>query len=129
VALIAPAGASASRPALVSPKRGKVLSLGSQPTFKARDSSAAAHRYSVYITISTSKKRKANGDLKKTSVGTFSAMKRRGSAFRYKAPFYTFPTWFMQVADTYYWQVYRIDCSTGNKSCHVQSKIRSFKVR
>jgi hypothetical protein len=127
--LVMPTVADAARPKQVSPKPGKALAVGSQPTFKVRDGSAAARQYTVYITISTTKKRKANGDLKRTSVGTFASMKRKGSIHRYKAPFYTFPTWYMQAPDTYYWQAYRIDCSTGNKSCHVHSKIRSFKVR
>ena len=128
--LLATGAVGASKPRLTSPKPGGVLSLGSQATFKAKDGSASARRYGVYITISTSKKRRANGDLKKTSIGSFRKMKRKGTAFRYKSEDYSFPTWFMAREGTYYWQVYRIDCTDpAAKDCHVHSKIRSFKVR
>ena len=110
VGLLAPGAASASSPAQVSPKRGTVFAAGSQPVFKVRDGSRAARRYSMYITISTSKKRKRNGDLRRTEIGTFASMKRRRSIHSYKPENYTFPTWFMVRPGTYYWQTYRIDC-------------------
>lgn len=127
--LLAPAAADAARPAQISPRGGALLALGSQPLFKVRDGTAAARRYDVFLTISTSKRRKRNGDLKRTSIGTFASMRRRGTVFRYRPPDYSFPTWFMARAGTYYWQAYRIDCSTGNSSCHVHTRIRSFRVR
>lgn len=127
--LVAPGAAGAAGPAQVAPKRGAVVAVGSQPTFKVRDASSAARKYGVFITISTTKRRKANGDLKTTDIGTFARMKRRGSRYSFKPKNYTFPTWFMARPGTYYWQAYRIDCSGGNSSCHVPSKIRSFKVQ
>ncbi|MBA2792884.1 MAG: hypothetical protein H0U32_02690 [Thermoleophilaceae bacterium] len=102
--------------------------MGSRPTFKVRDGSSAARKFRVYITISTSKKRRRNGDLKRTKIGTFSSMKRSGSIHKYKAEDYTFPTWYMARPGKYYWQAFRIDCSV-RRSCHVTSKIRSFRVR
>ena len=127
-ALLAPGAAGAAAPAQLSPKPGALLERGSRPVFKVRDTSRAARRYSVYITISTSKARRRNGDLRKTSVGHFASMRRRGSTFSYMAENYTFPTWFMVRPGTYYWQVYRIDCS-ARRSCHVHSKVRSFRVQ
>lgn len=128
--LLASGAVGASKPRQTSPKRGAVLSLGSRATFKARDGSSAARRYGVWITISTSKARKANGDLKQTEIGSFRRMKRKGTAFRYKTEDYSFPTWFMAREGTYYWQVYRIDCGDPSaRACHVHSRVRSFKVR
>lgn len=128
LALLVPAGADAAAPAQISPRSGATLALGSQPVFKVRDATAAARRYKLYVTISTSKRRKRNGDLKRTSIGTFAGMKRRGTTWRYKPPDYSFDEWFMARPGKYYWQAYRIDCSTGNTSCHVHTKIRSFTV-
>jgi len=125
--LAAPGAASAASPTQIAPKSGSVLTAGSQPTFKVRDASASARRYGVFVTVSTSKKLTARGDLKKTDIGTFAKMKRRGSVFSYKTPLYSFPTWFMVRAGTYYWQAFRIDCSV--KGCHVHTKVRSFKVQ
>lgn len=126
--LLASGAVGASTPRQTSPKRGAVLALGSQATFKAKDGTSAARRYGLWITISTSKRRKANGDLRQTSIGSFRKMKRRGTSYRYTSEDYSFPTWFMAREGTYYWQVYRIDCAAA-KSCHVHSRIRSFKVR
>ena len=127
VALLAPSAASAASPVSISPKARAVLALGSRPVFKVRDTSAAARRYPLYITISTSKKLKRNGDLKRTTIGNFASMKRRGTLFRYKAEDYTFPDWYMARPGKYYWQAYRIDCAAA-RSCHVHTKVRSFTV-
>ena len=120
--------AGAASPQLLAPGNGKVVARGSQPVFKARDTDPNSRRYSVYITISRSKKRDKRGDLKRTDVGTFSSMRRKGKyGFVYTPENYTFPTWFMQAPGKYYWQVFHIDCRV--KGCHVHSKIRSFVVR
>ena len=126
--LLAAGAVGASAPRQTAPKARAVLALGSQTTFKVRDTTSAGRRYGVWITVSTSKRRKANGDLKQTSIGSFRRMKRKGTTYRYKTEDYSFPTWFMAREGTYYWQAYRIDCAAV-KSCHVHSKIRSFKVR
>jgi hypothetical protein len=128
--LFASGAVGASKPRQISPKRGAVLELGSRATFKAKDGTSAAKRYGVWITVSTSKTRTANGDLKQTEIGSFRRMKRKGSSFRYKTEDYSFDTWFMAREGTYYWQVYRIDCGDPSaRDCHVHSKVRSFKVR
>ena len=127
LSLAAPGTASAASPTQIAPKRGSVLTAGSQPTFKVRDTSASARKYGVFVTVSTSKRLTRTGDLKKTDIGTFAKTKRRGSVFSYKTPLYTFPTWFMVRAGTYYWQAFRIDCAV--RGCHVHTKVRSFKVQ
>lgn len=121
--------AGAASPQLLAPGPGKVLARGTQPQFKARDTDPNSRRYSVYITISRSKKLDKRGDLKQTrGSGTFSSMRRKGKyGFVYQPQAYTFPTWFMQAPGTYYWQVFHIDCRV--KGCHVHSKVRSFTVR
>lgn len=120
--------AGAASPQLLAPGNGKVLARGSQPVFKARDTDPNSRKYSVYVTISRSKKRDKRGDLKRTRIGTFASMDRKGKyGFTYKPEAYTFDTWFMQAPGKYYWQVFHIDCRV--KGCHVHSKIRSFTVR
>jgi hypothetical protein len=117
----------------VAPKRGAVLALGSQPTFKVRDGSRNARRYKIFMTISTSKARsKRTGDLKQAkvdgqTVGTFTSMKRRGKTHSYTAQKYSFPTWYMNRPGKYYWQAFRIDCRV--RGCHIHSKVSSFIVR
>ncbi len=125
--LAVPASASAAAPKLLKPKAGAALAVGSEPTFKVRDGSAAAKKYKIYITIGTSRKRTKNGDLKRTSIGTFTSTKRKGNVFSYTPEDYSFDTWFMNRPGTYYWQAFHIDCAV--KGCHVHSKIRSFEVQ
>lgn len=126
LALAVPGAASAA-PKLVTPKAGATVAIGSQQAFKVRDGSAAAKKYKVFITISTSNRTKKNGDLKQTKIGTFASTRRDGNMFTYTPPPYTFPTWFLARAGTYYWQAFHIDCAV--KGCHVHSRIRSFSVQ
>lgn len=125
--LVVPAAANAAAPKLVAPKTGKLLALGSEPVFKVRDSSAAAKKYKIYITIGTSKKRTKNGDLKRTKIGTFTSTTRNGNVFKYVAEDYSFPSWYMNTPGTYYWQAFHIDCAV--EGCHVHSKVRRFRVQ
>ena len=133
VLLMGASTAAAAGPAIVAPKRGAVLALGSQPTFKVRDGSRNARRYKIFMTISTSKARsKRTGDLKQAkvdgqTVGTFTSMKRRGKTHSYTAQKYSFPTWYMNRPGKYYWQAFRIDCRV--RGCHIHSKVSSFIVR
>jgi hypothetical protein len=92
-----------------------------------RDSSSEAKRDSIYITISTSKKKQENGDLKRTRIGAVALLHRNGDVFSYKAPTIIYRTWFLSRPGTYYWQAYRLGC--GAQRCHVHSQTRSFKVR
>ena len=126
--LVGASTASARGPRIVAPKRGSVLPLGSEPTFKVRDGSRNARKYHIFMTVSTSKKRsRRTGDLKQTSVGTFTSMKRSGVTHTYTTPDYSFPTWFMMRPGKYYWQAFRIDCRV--RGCHIHSKVSSFFVR
>lgn len=125
---LAAAQTASAAPQLLAPGNGKVLARGSQPTFKVRDTDPNARRYTVYMTISRSKKVDRTGDLKQVKPGTFTSMKRKGKfGFVYKPEAFTFPEWFMQSPGKYYWQAYHIDCRV--RGCHVQSRIRSFVVR
>lgn len=131
--LLGASTAAAAGPRIVGPKRGAVLALGSQPTFKVRDGSRNARRYKIFMTISTSKARsRRDGDLKQPkiggqTVGTFTSMKRSGATHSYTAERYVFPTWYMNRPGKYYWQAFRIDCRV--KGCHIHSKVSSFIVQ
>ena len=128
-------GASAAQadvgPQLVSPAPGKVLDLGTRPTFKATDR-GDAFQGTVWLSISASRRVDRTGKLKQSDGGTFTSMRRHRGIYTYTPPNYTFPGWFMATAGTYYWQAYHINCSipdSSRTSCHVYSRIRSFKVR
>jgi hypothetical protein len=125
--LAGPAVTPVPAPKLLTPKANASIAFRSEPTFRVRDGSSEAKRDSIYIIISTSKKKRKNGDLKRTRVSTTALLHRRGDVFSYKAPAIIFRTWFLSRPGTYYWQAYRLGC--GAQRCHVHSRTRSFKVR
>ena len=122
-----------THPKLLGPKRGTVFPVGSQPTFKVKDTSRNAKRSRMFMTISNAKKFKKSGsnkgDLRQTKPGDFSNLTRSGSTFTYTPPKYTFPGWYMVTPGKYYWQAFHIDCGQKGFRCHVHSKLGSFFVR
>ena len=132
--LVGASSASAlTHPKLFGPKRGTVFPVNSPITFKVKDTSRNAKRYSMYLTVSNKKKFKKSGtgkgDLLLTKPGDFSSLKRSGSTFTYTPARNTFPGWYMVTPGKYYWQAFHIDCSQRGLQCHVHSKLGSFYVR
>jgi hypothetical protein len=129
---IGAAGAQAdTAPTLNAPGPGKLLATGSLPTFKATDH-GHAFQGTLWLSISANRARDRFGRLKESDGGTFSKMVRhRGGHYTFTPPVFTFPGWFMATPGTYFWQVYHINCLISNASrtsCHVYSRVRSFKV-
>lgn len=137
VALVAalaavPATAGAAgvvKPQLLSPKRGAVLAVGTQPTFKVKDL-GRPYGGSVYISIATSRHVDRRGRLVDTGDGgTFSKMvRKKNNRWTYTPPNYTFDTWFMNKPGTYYWQASHTDPQCRVIGCTVLSRVRTFKV-
>jgi hypothetical protein len=124
--------ASASGPAPLAPNNGKHFKVGAFLTFKVRDRSAAARANGIFMRISDRKKVK-HGQLQASpgnGSGDFAKMKRRKHGiYTYTPRHYTFPTWYMQKPDVYYWQAHHIDCSPGApNNCDIVGKIRHFRV-
>ena len=132
LALGATAAQADTGPRLISPAAGRALDVGTRPTFKATDR-GDAFQGTVWLSISAFRRVDRTGKLKQSDGGTFTSMRRRrGGSYTYTPPDYSFPGWFMVTPGTYYWQAYHINCSIPSStrtSCHVYSRIRSFKVR
>jgi hypothetical protein len=131
--LAATTAAADVRPRLGSPAAGRAFAVGAQPTFTASDNGDAFNG-SLWLTIATSRRVDRYGQLKQyRDGGVFTGMRRkRGHRYAYTPPRFSFPGWFLVTPGTYYWQAYHINCSIPNSSrtsCHVYSRIRSFKVR
>ena len=128
---LAPA-ASAAGPRPLSPKQGKAFSVGAFLTFKVRDHSAAARKYGIFMVVAN-RKRVKHGQLqrgKSDAPGDFAKMKRRKHGiYTYTPERYTFPSWYMQRPDVYYWQAHHIDCGSSASNCYVVGAIRHFRVR
>lgn len=130
LASLAPAAGAA--PTALSPKNGKRFSVGAFLTYKVRDRSSQARHGGVFLNVADRKKTK-KGQLKRSpsnASGDFAKMKRRKHGlYTYTPPHYTFPSWYMQKPDVYYWQAHHIDCGVGSTyNCNVVTKIRHFRV-
>ena len=117
------ATAQSGGPSPQAPTQNKALPAGKAFTFKVKDARSGA----VFITVSTSKKKKADGTLRKQDW--FRKMAKKGSVHSKKTDLYPALTdYFLNKPGTYYWQAYRIDCS-AQQDCNVEGPVRTFRIR
>ncbi len=129
LALAASAAQADVGPKLLSPAAGKAFEVGARPTFTASDRGDAFNG-TVWLTISKFRRTDRHGQIKQSDGGTFTSMRRRrGGKYAYTPPDYSFPGWFMATPGTYYWQAYRIECSSGSSDCKQEGPVVRFKVR
>lgn len=106
----------------LSPKSGQTVPQGKAPTFKMR----VHGKGSVWVLVCKSPKRHKDGTIcDSESIGR---AHKHGGAFTYKPRFFDFPGFWMVTPGTYYWQAYRIDCSTSLNDCKKESTVTKFKV-
>jgi hypothetical protein len=115
--------ASATGPAPVGPANGKALTAGKAFTFKVR--SPAGH--SVFLTVSTSKRRGDDGVL--ASNVYFRQMHRSRGLYVKKTDRYpALPSYFLNHPGRYYWQAHYIECDGASADCNVEGPVRSFRI-
>jgi hypothetical protein len=106
----------------LSPKSGQTVPAGKSPTFKMR----VHGKGEVFVLVCKSPKRHKDGTIcHGASIGQ---AHKHGGVFTYKPQFFDFPAFWLNTPGTYYWQAYRIDCSTNLKDCKKESKVTRFKV-
>lgn len=115
--------AAPARPASVTPKQAATVEAGRPFTFKVRSGGG----FGVFVTVSTSRRTDADGVLAEDVYFT-KLIARKGGLHTRKTPVYpALDDYFLNAPGRYYWQPYRIDCST-QKDCKVEGRIRSFVV-
>ncbi len=127
LALAAPAIADAATKngiTPVTPKAGKTVKTGSQPTFKVR----VRGKGTVWVAVSKSAKRDKDGVIKSTSDEFFKRMRKKGGLFQVKATFFDYPEFWLNSPGTYYWQAYRIDCTGDLDDCKREGPVVKFRV-
>jgi hypothetical protein len=106
----------------LSPKKGQTVKVGKSPKFKMR----VHGKGQVWVLVCKSRKRHKDGTIcETTSLGR---AHKHGGVFIYKPKFFDFPAFWLNTPGTYYWQAYRIDCSTNLNDCKKESKVTKFKV-
>jgi hypothetical protein len=130
LALAAPALASSSLHGItpLSPKAGATVPLDKSPTFRAR----VKGKGQVWVIVCGSAKKGKEGVIcsKKTSADSSLSLgraKKHGGVYQFKPTRYVYPQFWMSTPGTYYWQAYRIACSSL-KDCAQEGPVVKFKV-
>jgi hypothetical protein len=106
----------------VAPKAGKSVPAGKRPTFKLR----AQGPGQVWVHVCKSKKKNNTGVIcSKEAIGQ---AKKKGGTYKFKAPFFNFPAFWLNSPGTYYWQAHRISCEGDLSDCRQEGPIVKFRV-
>ncbi len=108
-----------------SPKAGKTIPTGKRPTMKGRVSGPG----SMYVHVCKNKRKNADGIICNSAekAEAIQNVKRKNGKFSVKMKFFDFPEFWLNSPGTYYWQVFRIQC-TGGSDCSKEGPIVKIKV-
>jgi hypothetical protein len=108
-----------------SPKAGKTIPVGQRPTLKGRVSGPG----SMFVHVCKNKKKNADGIIcnSASKAEAIQNVKRKNGRFSVKMKFFDFPEFWLNSPGTYYWQVFRIQC-TGGSDCSKEGPIVKIKV-
>jgi len=124
-ALLLPSSASAATKngiTPLAPKAGKSVPAGKRPTFKLRANGGGQ----VWVHVCKSKKKDKTGLIcSKEAIGR---AKKKSGTFRFKAPFFDFPAFWLNSPGRYYWQAHRIACEGTTSDCRQEGPIVRFRV-
>lgn len=56
------------------------------------------------------------------------ASRSRGE-YRFRPRYFEYPSFWLNVPGTYYWQAHRIDCDGGTEDCKQEGPVVRFRVR
>lgn len=123
--LAAPGTAAAAKNGItpLAPKAGSAVKHGRSPLFRMR----VAGPGTVWVHVCRSARKQADGTICATaSIGEAS---RKGREFVYRPRFFAYPSFWLNVPGTYYWQAHRIDCADGTEDCRQEGPVVRFRVR
>ena len=106
----------------LAPKAGKSVPAGKRPTFKLRATGGGQ----VWVHVCKSRKKDKTGLIcNKEAIGR---AKKKSGSFRFKAPFFDFPAFWLNSPGRYYWQAHRISCEGDLSDCRQEGPIVRFRV-
>jgi hypothetical protein len=108
----------------LAPKAGTSVPAGKAATFRMKVNDPAA---GVFVHVCKSGKRDNQGMICKKA--TILQAKKRKGAFEAKQTFFDFPAFWLNNPGTYYWQAYRIECTSGSSDCKQEGPVVRFKVK
>jgi hypothetical protein len=123
-ALLLPAPALASNGVTpLSPARGATVPVGSRPTFRIRVHGTGT----VWVRVCRSGKRHKDGTIC-DSANFGRAHRSRGSLFTYTPRLFKFKGYWLETPGTYYWQAYRLHCTTSLSDCRQEGAVTRFTI-
>ena len=108
----------------LAPKAGTSVPSGKAASFRMRVADPGA---GVFLHVCKSKAKDKEGMICKKA--TILQAKKRKGVFVAKQTFFDFPAFWLNNPGTYYWQAYRIECTSGSSDCKQEGPVVRFKVR
>lgn len=108
----------------LAPKAGGTVAKGKSATFRMR----VVGKGPVYVHVCKSAK-KSQKDGTICFKATIGKATRHNGVVSYTQRTYDFPTYWLNVPGTYYWQAHRIDCAGGVTDCRQEGPVVKFRVR
>lgn len=105
------------------PKKGAVVKVATQPTFKGKVSGPG----SIFVHVSKSAKTNREGVIGYKEMIQEAKIKK--GTFSTKAQYYDFPEFWLNSPGTYYWQAHRIACGEDGNDCLQEGPVVKFKVK
>jgi hypothetical protein len=107
----------------IAPANGATVPVGKAPTFKMRVHGPGT----VWVVVCKSAKRHKDGTIcDSQTLGR--ARRSHGSLFTFKPKFFDFPGFWLVTPGTYYWQAYRIHCTTNLDDCRQEGTVTRFEI-
>jgi hypothetical protein len=108
----------------LAPKAGTSVPAGKRPTFKVR----AKGPGQVWVHVCKNKRKNAEGLICARNQEAIGRARKKNGIFRFKAPFFDFPAFWLNSPRTYYWQAHRISCEGDLNDCRQEGPIVKFRV-
>ncbi len=108
----------------LAPKAGTSVPAGKAATFRMKVADPGA---GVFVHVCKNNRRNKEGMICKKA--TILQAKKRKGAYEAKQTFFDFPEFWLNNRGTYYWQAYRIECTSGSSDCKKEGPVVRFKVK
>jgi hypothetical protein len=108
----------------LAPKAGTSVPSGKAATFRMKVADPGA---GVFVHVCKNNRKDRQGMICKKA--TILQAKKRKGAWEAKQTFFDFPAFWLNNPGTYYWQAYRIECSSGSSDCKQEGPVVRFKVK
>ena len=114
-------------PTLLTPAEGATVSAGTPIAFRIQTHPDETH--SLWLRVSKSPAMDAEGVIgTDAEIETFTAVPGAPGIYEAAPQYFSYSGFWMNTPGVYYWQAYRIHCTTGSSDCRIESPVRTLIV-